>query len=355
MSTSAGNPTVCPKCTYTRTAADRAPAWQCPSCGIAYIKFKDAAKAEAQAAGRKDGRRLAESTGQSDKVGAAALTFYAATPLLFSPLFYFVQHLGWMKWLPVLLAAGAFVFWLGAYRRMRVVADVPTSTIAAAAQGYVELHGTALAAPGHALVGHLTRAPCVWYHYLWYRPGDSNRNGGNDEGTRGAPFILRDATGDCLIDLDQAEVICNRCEKWFDGQTVFNEWSIRVGDPVYAIGHFTSDGTAVEAHVNMQVACALAAQERDAAAYAGRHDSNRDGKVDRQETSIAREALRREIAQQLSAQGGAHVLSRPADGRPFLIIGARHAEVVRRYRRLAMGHLLAFLVATACAGYVWSV
>lgn len=28
----------CPKCEYERTAADRAPAWQCPSCGVAYAK-----------------------------------------------------------------------------------------------------------------------------------------------------------------------------------------------------------------------------------------------------------------------------------------------------------------------------
>jgi len=29
---------VCPKCQHKRTAADQAPAWQCPNCGIAYNK-----------------------------------------------------------------------------------------------------------------------------------------------------------------------------------------------------------------------------------------------------------------------------------------------------------------------------
>ena len=28
----------CPKCEYERTAADRAPDWQCPACGVAYSK-----------------------------------------------------------------------------------------------------------------------------------------------------------------------------------------------------------------------------------------------------------------------------------------------------------------------------
>lgn len=30
----------CPKCGYARTAADTNPAWQCPKCGIAYLKFR---------------------------------------------------------------------------------------------------------------------------------------------------------------------------------------------------------------------------------------------------------------------------------------------------------------------------
>jgi hypothetical protein len=29
---------ICPKCQYKRTAADQAPDWQCPSCGVAYSK-----------------------------------------------------------------------------------------------------------------------------------------------------------------------------------------------------------------------------------------------------------------------------------------------------------------------------
>jgi ribosomal protein L37AE/L43A len=30
---------VCPKCSYVRQPADKAPAWQCPGCGIAYAKY----------------------------------------------------------------------------------------------------------------------------------------------------------------------------------------------------------------------------------------------------------------------------------------------------------------------------
>ena len=30
---------TCPKCGYLRSAADTAPDWECPACGIAYAKF----------------------------------------------------------------------------------------------------------------------------------------------------------------------------------------------------------------------------------------------------------------------------------------------------------------------------
>jgi hypothetical protein len=32
-------PITCPKCSYVRRETDTAPAWQCPSCGIAYAKY----------------------------------------------------------------------------------------------------------------------------------------------------------------------------------------------------------------------------------------------------------------------------------------------------------------------------
>lgn len=31
-------PTICPKCSYTRTEADTCPLWQCPACQVAYSK-----------------------------------------------------------------------------------------------------------------------------------------------------------------------------------------------------------------------------------------------------------------------------------------------------------------------------
>jgi len=36
---------ACPKCAHVRAASDAGPDWQCPKCGIAYAKFRQAASA----------------------------------------------------------------------------------------------------------------------------------------------------------------------------------------------------------------------------------------------------------------------------------------------------------------------
>jgi uncharacterized membrane protein YhaH (DUF805 family) len=41
---------TCPKCAYKRTAAETAPDWQCPKCGIAYAKAAGAPAAAPQSA-----------------------------------------------------------------------------------------------------------------------------------------------------------------------------------------------------------------------------------------------------------------------------------------------------------------
>lgn len=162
-------------------------------------------------------------------------------------------------------------------------------------------------------------------------------------------FILRDKTGDCVIDPEKAEVICDRCQAGH----MWHEWSIRVGDPVYAIGYFSSGGAAAERHVNLKAEYARVAQERDKEAYAARYDANKDGKVDQQEKALARDALKRDAMKEYAGQGGIHTLGPSPDGRPFLVIGASHEHVGSRYRRLTVIHLCVFIVSLGVAAYLW--
>src|SRR5512137_132540 len=72
---------------------------------------------------------------------------------------------GWVAAL-LLISVLGLVGWKVAYGRSRIIADLPTSLVASAAQGYVELNGTAQAHNGNPLVTQHSRTPCVWFRFL---------------------------------------------------------------------------------------------------------------------------------------------------------------------------------------------
>ena len=65
-----------------------------------------------------------------------------------------------------LIGTASLFAWSANFRRSRVVADTPTSHVASAPQGYVELFGKARAQPGQSLSAPLSLRPCVWFRYL---------------------------------------------------------------------------------------------------------------------------------------------------------------------------------------------
>src|SRR6266542_4039224 len=59
----------------------------------------------------------------------------------------------------------SFFAWIGNFRRMRQIEDIPTSKIASAAQGYVELLGRSVPIPDCPVLAPLSQLPCCWYRY----------------------------------------------------------------------------------------------------------------------------------------------------------------------------------------------
>lgn len=338
------NPTVCPKCGYARTAADIAPAWQCPACGIAYNKFRTAAEKSAPAPGRADLREGARTVGERDTAGGSAIGIYLALFVLGILAAHFTRG-DILFWSPLLLAAGAFLLWLAAYRRKRMIEDVPTSTIAAAAQGYVEIQGTVEHAPGDLLAGKLTNLPCVWYHYTLRAEPAGEDNSRDEAGWNGTPFLIRDGTGECLVDPAAAEVICDRCQAWGAERVAYSEWSIRVGDPVYAIGYFSTGGARSEHQLKRRIGGTLRSWQRNAKDFLARFDTDHDGSIAKEELAAARDAAWRETLKQYNLQGGVHALGPSPDGKPFILISADQDRIRRRYRRLTAAHLLIFFLA----------
>ncbi len=71
---------------------------------------------------------------------------------------------GWIVCL-ALIAAISLIAWMSTLRRRRAITDTPTSRIASAAQGYVELLGAGRPLDYPPLLSHLTHLPCLWYRY----------------------------------------------------------------------------------------------------------------------------------------------------------------------------------------------
>jgi len=341
---SAAGSNSCPKCGYARKASDAAPAWQCPSCGIAYSKFRTDLAAAQQATAPLDLRERAGTQGQGHTVASGVVY------LILLGIGIFVPHTKiWLLVLP-LLALSAFVFWFNAYRRKRAVQDAPTSKIATAAQGYVELCGTVAPAPGSVLMGPVTRKPCIWYAY-----GIDERQGKDwrtiERGTEGIPFIIRDGTGECLVNPRDAEVMCELCEKWESANQKRREWSIRIGDPIYAIGRFSTRATAATGDVEQDAHRLLQTWVADASGFRTRFDGNRDGKISAAELAAAREIARREVAERGLPQGGLHTLRAPEDGRPFILMNMPHDEAASRFRQWTLVHLCIFFIALGFLAY----
>ncbi len=87
---------------------------------------------------------------------------------------------GWLICLAI-MAAISILAWLSALNRLRAIRDTPTSKIASAAQGYVELTGRGHPF-GEPLLGKLSLLPCLWYRYKVERRESGNKWKSMDSG-----------------------------------------------------------------------------------------------------------------------------------------------------------------------------
>lgn len=249
--------------------------------------------------------------------------------------------------------------WLRAQRLARAIADTPTSRIASAAQGYVELHGRARKHAESVLFTPYSRLPCVWYRYLLERrQGDKWRP--IDSAESDLPFDLEDDSGRCTIHPAGAHVETTHKEVRREGDLRHTEWVLLNDDTLYALGAFASERP--EQHLRnarIDEGELLAEWKRDPGELQRRFDLDGDGAISAREWMLARQAARREIARRhagLRAEAVRHTLSKPRDGRPFLLsnlpqdrLGARYAWLARIFMGLLLGALgvIVWLLKTA--------
>jgi hypothetical protein len=247
----------------------------------------------------------------------------------------------------------SFVAWMANYRRYRQIADTPVSRVASAAQGYVELLGRAAPIPGTPMLTRIRQLPCVWYHYRVEERGSDDKWSLQDEGESEDPFLLIDATGQCVIDPEQAEIITSHVETWTDGSYRYTESLLLPQDKLSALGEFTTIGGAGSAlDFDGDVSELLAEWKKNQPKLLERFDLNRDGTLDLREWELARRQARREIEQrhlEIRAADGVNIMRKPADGRLFILSNQLPDKLIARYQRWSWFHVIIVCAAASAA------
>lgn len=238
----------------------------------------------------------------------------------------------------------AVLAWQANLRRQRAIADTPTSRIASAAQGYVELVGVGRAFDDLPVLSPSHRLPCLWYRYRHYvKEDDKWRQTEMDESI--SPFLLDDGSGLCQIDPAGAEVTATRKETYLQGDSKVVEELLLAGDPLYALGEFVSDGGGhARFDEHRELADIIDAWKEYPEDLKRRFDANGDGMIDEQEWQRARAAAEQEMETRRAAahaRAVSHRLGRPRFGRPFLVSAFPPEQLARRYRLRVWLHGLA--------------
>lgn len=221
-----------------------------------------------------------------------------------------------------LVACFSLGAWLIAHRRQRLTTDTATSNIASAVQGYVELVGRAAVHPSAPIISRIHALPCAWYHYL-VQEKDNDTWKTIQEETSDSTFLLRDDTGECIIDPDHAEILTRNPEVKQTGNHRFIEYLVLPNDPLYALGEFrTINPVEIRLNVREEIGETLAEWKKNRPQLLARFDLNGDGEIDEREWQLARAQAKRDVEKHhrdMRARPGFHVLRAPENDRRFLI------------------------------------
>ncbi|HEX6006898.1 MAG TPA: hypothetical protein VFY80_02990 [Burkholderiales bacterium] len=262
-------------------------------------------------------------------------------------------------WALSAMAIASFFAWAATYRRYRHIHDNPTSKVASAAQGYVELFGHSELLPGNTLVSSRTGLPCCWRRYCIDRKTSNDKWERVDSGESNDHFLLVDDTGECVISPEGAEILTERKDTWMQGNYRHTEWLIVPKGRLYAIGEFSTAGGAISLlDERADVSDLLADWKKDRAQLLARFDRNKDGEIDLPEWEHARLEARKEVRKR-HAEGyaavteGVHLMRKPRDGRLFLLACALPERLGRRFAFWSTVHLVFFIGAGTAAIFMF--
>lgn len=233
------------------------------------------------------------------------------------------------------LFAFAFNFW-----RYSAIAKAPVSTIAAAAQGYVEFNGIAKMDPGMSTPLH--GLPSVWYRSWAYARDHRDLWRLVDYTYSDAVFQLADDSGACTVDPKGAEVIHMLKKTSYKNNHRYVEEYLPDNKPLYLIGHLdTRHHFASEDDIKKRMGHIISDWKFNPVNMLFRFDLDRNGEIDQQEWEKARKQAREDVERQQMNQAhtGDFEISAPTNGQLYLLSGMSPEFLRRSYRCWVATHL----------------
>jgi hypothetical protein len=246
--------------------------------------------------------------------------------------------------------ACSLVAWRFNLQRLLAIAEHPTSTIAAAAQGYVELAGRARQLL--PLTSPLSGIACVWFRYWVYVKDHNNIWRLEDYKSSEQKFEIEDTTGRCLVDPTHAEIVMAERHGKTQNDHRYIEQLLRAGKRLYVLGELeTITEVSAARQLKQQVNVLLTQWKKAPEQLRRRFDFNGDGEIDTEEWEHARAAASHEVhvSHGLADQQERHKIRAPADHRLFLISAISPQQLRGRYKFWVVLHLGAAATASALA------
>lgn len=263
-------------------------------------------------------------------------------------------------WLVILFGLTALTAWYFSMRDAWLIQNTPTSRIASAAQGYVELQGRGLPLDDTPLRCPLHGLPVLWYRYqIEERDSDNKWQICHEEESQFS-FQLDDGSGQCVVDPTGAYIVVDSKETETVGDTRRTQWSLVKQARIYVLGYFSSaTPEPLAARENEAVKTLLADWKNTPTQLLQRFDLNKDGALDLREWALARAAAQRQVRATLHEQGATptpprHLVKKSPSGNGqhlFLISDLDPARLLRRYRWQGALHMVGFLAACGLAAH----
>jgi hypothetical protein len=257
------------------------------------------------------------------------------------------------------------------YQQFRYIQDTPTSRIASAAQGYVELQGWGEYLPEGVITSPFSGRRCLWYHCrVEVRKRRGKRSYWVEESVDLSDdlFVIRDDSGDCVVMPDGAQVVPSQKRVWYGsssqrrhqvpsdkqipwmgwlgfGRYRFTEELILLADPLYIIGDFESVQKSIDPNtIQQQTRELLTYWKTQPQRFLKPFDRNHDNHLNRDEWRLASQQAQNEVWQRHQSPL-IHTIRKPADTQqPFVISCLDEDDLQKKNRLYVVIYLSLFFI-----------